>query len=306
MLARSLPRLATRSAIAARAPTLAPAARLLRTSAPALAEGDAPGAAGGLTLNFTVPSGSLYESAAVEMVILPGGDGQFGVMPSHVPTITELKPGVVSVQEEAGGPLIKYFVSGGFASGAHLRAQRWSSEGLAPLRTVATSTCRCDKWGLRSEVRSASASAPAPLPTRTRRRLHRFGWLVEQCNRFQLGAEGDGFEAYNAAGSVGGDEGGLVGMKSFKPGARGRPVPSLFTLQFRASSGRARPYATRWREPYGTFFQSTQTLPPAWITEIIFKLTKTSNVPASGVYSCTVRGTIASPPAHPNSSHPSG
>ena len=52
------------------------------------------------------------------MVILPGGDGQFGVMPSHVPTITEVKPGVVSVQETAGGALAKYFVSGGFASGA--------------------------------------------------------------------------------------------------------------------------------------------------------------------------------------------
>ena len=50
------------------------------------------------------------------MVILPGGDGMFGVMPNHVPTITEVKPGVVSVQETAGGPLTKYFVSGGFAS----------------------------------------------------------------------------------------------------------------------------------------------------------------------------------------------
>ena len=67
-------------------------------------------------LNFTVPTKALYEGVGVEMVILPGGDGQFGVMPSHVPTITELKPGVVSVQEAAGGPLTKYFVSGGFAS----------------------------------------------------------------------------------------------------------------------------------------------------------------------------------------------
>lgn len=50
------------------------------------------------------------------MVILPGGDGMFGVMANHVPTITELKPGVVSVQEAAGGPLTKYFVAGGFAS----------------------------------------------------------------------------------------------------------------------------------------------------------------------------------------------
>jgi len=37
-------------------------------------------------------------------------------MPSHVPTISTLKPGVVSVQEEAGGPLKKFFISGGFAS----------------------------------------------------------------------------------------------------------------------------------------------------------------------------------------------
>jgi len=74
------------------------------------------GEGGGLTLNFTVPSKAIYSEANVEMVILPGGDGQFGVMPSHVPTITEVKPGVVSVQETAGGPLVKYFVSGGFAS----------------------------------------------------------------------------------------------------------------------------------------------------------------------------------------------
>ena len=71
---------------------------------------------GGLTLNFTVPTKSIYKKAKVEMVILPGGDGMFGVMPNHVPTITEVKPGVVSVQETAGGPLTKYFVSGGFAS----------------------------------------------------------------------------------------------------------------------------------------------------------------------------------------------
>ena len=64
-----------------------------------------------------MPNKALYQDAKVEMVILPGGDGQFGVMPSHVPTITEVKPGVVSVQDAVGGPLTKYFVAGGFASG---------------------------------------------------------------------------------------------------------------------------------------------------------------------------------------------
>jgi len=50
------------------------------------------------------------------MVILPGVDGFFGVMPSYVPTVAELKPGVVAIQETSGGPLTKYFISGGFAS----------------------------------------------------------------------------------------------------------------------------------------------------------------------------------------------
>ena len=31
---------------------------------------------------------------------------------------------------------------------------------------------------------------------KTRRRLHRFGWLVEQCNRFQLDGGENAFEAY--------------------------------------------------------------------------------------------------------------
>jgi hypothetical protein len=116
-----------------RAIAAAPSARMgLRALAPRVAAvrslhatgarfaDDAAGGAGGLTLNFTMPTKSLYAETAVEMVILPGGDGMFGVMPSHVPTITELKPGVISVQETAGGPLSKYFVSGGFASGALL------------------------------------------------------------------------------------------------------------------------------------------------------------------------------------------
>jgi len=91
------------------------ASRSLRTSAVARAE-DGAGGTGGLSLTFTVPSKSLYEEEPVEMVILPGGDGMYGVMPNHVPTIAELKPGVISVQESAGGPLTKYFVSGGFAT----------------------------------------------------------------------------------------------------------------------------------------------------------------------------------------------
>lgn len=47
------------------------------------------------------------------MVIIPASTGQMGVLPGHVATISELKPGVMSVHE--GNEVTKYFVSSGFA-----------------------------------------------------------------------------------------------------------------------------------------------------------------------------------------------
>jgi len=49
----------------------------------------------------------------VDMVIIPATTGQMGVLPGHVATIAELKPGILSVHE--GNDVNKYFVSGGFA-----------------------------------------------------------------------------------------------------------------------------------------------------------------------------------------------
>lgn len=47
------------------------------------------------------------------MVIIPASTGQMGVLPGHVASIAELKPGVLSVHE--GNDVTKYFLSGGFA-----------------------------------------------------------------------------------------------------------------------------------------------------------------------------------------------
>jgi F-type H+-transporting ATPase subunit delta len=41
--------------------------------------------------------------------------GDFGVMPGHVPTISQLRPGIVAVHAEMDKDIKKYFVSGGFA-----------------------------------------------------------------------------------------------------------------------------------------------------------------------------------------------
>ena len=165
-------RLASRGTSVPRA--LAPVARQLHATSARFAD-DASAAGGGLTLNFTVPSKSLYTEAQVEMVILPGGDGMFGVMPSHVPTITELKPGVVSVQETAGGPLSKYFVSGGFASGEHRSrgaciawpdawGEGWMRARALPYMICTLRTSPCTFCALRTVVSAPDQPAHAPLP----------------------------------------------------------------------------------------------------------------------------------------------
>ncbi|RWW08491.1 hypothetical protein GW17_00028062 [Ensete ventricosum] len=67
-----------------------------------------------ITLSTTVPlflNFLIYFQ--VDMVIVPATTGQMGVLPGHVATIAELKPGVLSVHE--GNEVTKYFVSSGFA-----------------------------------------------------------------------------------------------------------------------------------------------------------------------------------------------
>uniref|UniRef100_R7WAZ3 ATP synthase F1 complex delta/epsilon subunit N-terminal domain-containing protein n=1 Tax=Aegilops tauschii TaxID=37682 RepID=R7WAZ3_AEGTA len=49
----------------------------------------------------------------VDMVMVPATTGLMGILPGHVSTIAELKPGVMSVHE--GNDVTKYFVSSGFA-----------------------------------------------------------------------------------------------------------------------------------------------------------------------------------------------
>ncbi|OAY66304.1 ATP synthase subunit delta', mitochondrial [Ananas comosus] len=70
-----------------------------------------------LTVNFVLPYQSEISNKEVQipvdMVIIPATTGQMGVLPGHVATIAELKPGLLSVHE--GNEVNKYFVSSGFA-----------------------------------------------------------------------------------------------------------------------------------------------------------------------------------------------
>ncbi len=56
----------------------------------------------------------LLLSEQVEMVVVPGSEGLFGVLPRHAPFLSTLKPGVLEVYE-GGKVKERIFVAGGFA-----------------------------------------------------------------------------------------------------------------------------------------------------------------------------------------------
>ncbi|KAI9036008.1 F1F0 ATP synthase subunit delta [Aspergillus affinis] len=81
-----------------------------------------------IKLSLTLPHQTIFKSTGVVQVNIPAESGEMGVLANHVPSIEQLKPGLVEVVEE-GGANKKFFlqnttdqgndlmilVSGGFA-----------------------------------------------------------------------------------------------------------------------------------------------------------------------------------------------
>ncbi|MDA7423211.1 F0F1 ATP synthase subunit epsilon [Thalassococcus lentus] len=65
-----------------------------------------------MQFNLVSPERSLL-SAEVKSVQIPGADGDMTAMPDHAPTITTLRPGVLTVETTGGTE--EFVVTGGFA-----------------------------------------------------------------------------------------------------------------------------------------------------------------------------------------------
>jgi len=55
----------------------------------------------------------LLKSESVEMVVVPGVEGDLGVLPGHSPLIATVRPGVIDIHE-GGSVKERIFVAGGF------------------------------------------------------------------------------------------------------------------------------------------------------------------------------------------------
>lgn len=92
----------------------------------------------------------LLMSAEVDMVAVPGSDGDFGVLPGHAPVMSTLRPGVVDVDgvdDGRGGGTRRFYVRGGFAE--------VTPEGLTVLAEDSVPLDELDAAALDQEIKNA-------------------------------------------------------------------------------------------------------------------------------------------------------
>ncbi|MBK3775484.1 F0F1 ATP synthase subunit epsilon [Azospirillum sp. YIM DDC1] len=72
----------------------------------------------------------LLTSQPVDMVVVPGSEGDFGVLAGHSPMISTVRPGVIDVYE-ADRVVDRVFVAGGFAEVTETRCTVLAEEAIA-------------------------------------------------------------------------------------------------------------------------------------------------------------------------------
>src|SRR5207302_2994924 len=74
----------------------------------------------------------LIVSAEVEMVVVPGTEGNFGVLPGHSPLISTIRPGTIDIYENRTTISERIFVVGGIAEVTPDRVTVLADEAMAP------------------------------------------------------------------------------------------------------------------------------------------------------------------------------
>lgn len=99
----------------------------------------------------------LLLSEDVEMVVVPGAEGDFGVLIGHAPLISALRPGVISTY--AGETVLKrIFVAGGFAEVTGERCTVLAEEAM-PVEDIDRAGAEARISGAREELSAADNDA---------------------------------------------------------------------------------------------------------------------------------------------------
>ena len=98
---------------------------------------------------------SLLLSEPVEMVVVPGEEGDFGVLAGHTPVISNIRPGTLAIFE-GGSVTNRVFLAGGFAEVTKERCTILA-EGAMPVDDI-------DRSAVEQEI-IACVRMSMPLPT---------------------------------------------------------------------------------------------------------------------------------------------
>lgn len=104
------------------------------------------------TLHFELVSPErLLSSGQVAMVVVPGTEGDFGVLPGHAPMMSTIRPGAIAIYEADSNSLTRrIFVDGGFAE--------VSDKGLTILAEAATPVGDIDPARVATDLAAARSA----------------------------------------------------------------------------------------------------------------------------------------------------
>lgn len=99
----------------------------------------------------------LLLSRKVDMVVVPGAEGDMGVLPQHSPAITTVRPGTIVVYE-GGAVTDRIFIAGGFAEVSDNRCTVLAEEAM-PIEDIDKNAVEQGLSTALDDVSSASSVA---------------------------------------------------------------------------------------------------------------------------------------------------
>jgi F-type H+-transporting ATPase subunit epsilon len=95
----------------------------------------------------------LMLSTEVEMVVVPGTEGNFGVLPGHSPLISTIRPGMIDIYQTRAAISERIFVVGGIAE--------VTPERCTVLAEEAMSSSELDRGAIEAELQGIEGNLPS-------------------------------------------------------------------------------------------------------------------------------------------------
>lgn len=117
----------------------------------------------------------LLRSEDVHMVVVPGTEGDFGVLAGHAPFMSTIRPGAISIYKTEGAVPDRIFIDGGFAE-VNDTGLTILAEGATPIGEVNAAAVERDLADAREDIKLAKNEVEADI---ARKRVERLTALTE-------------------------------------------------------------------------------------------------------------------------------